>query len=318
MYSFSKPLPPPSISNFLSWFSRVFFIFGSPLFCLVFFSLFCLFLLNFLWGFLFYLSIWNFFLAITAWFPTGRLDKNKTLNTDHEGPILLCMGHMPLTWVLTLWKFSQHRREPEMQAVEPSNAKQRDRWQLRTGPTGTLQAFWLRCEEQKWRKFEAVDKVSVFLFWEIGLTEACSPVMAVAGVTNWLLYCHLLFGWQTRIGPQNMPPLPSLQLELGVGEQEARVDEALHMVFGTNGINPNDGSWSIYRSSLEVLLEFCRKGLVDFHSVQSAGPSYFLCSSSLALLMSSPSWCHALGQLPSEPHQYGMVGAHLACSIFRM
>lgn len=86
-----------------------------------------------------------------------------------------------------------------------------------------------------------------------------------------------------------MPPLPSLQLELGVGEQEARVDEALHMVFGTNGINPNDGSWSIYRSSLEVLLEFCRKGLVDFHSVQSAGPSYFLCSSSLALLMSSPS-----------------------------
>lgn len=74
-------------------------------------------------------------------------------------------------------------------------------------------------------------------------------------------------------------------LSAGYQEQVPRtalsnVDAALHMIFNTDGLNPNNGSCSIIRSSFKVLLELCREELVDFHSVQSAGPSYFLCSSS--------------------------------------
>lgn len=73
-------------------------------------------------------------------------------------------------------------------------------------------------------------------------------------------------------------------------------------VFGADGINPNDGSCSIYRSSLEVLLEFW-EGLIHFHS-------YFLCSSFFpsCLGISSLAWLQALGQLPAELHQYEPVG----------
>lgn len=209
MCSFSKPLPPQSISNFLSDFQEF------SLSLVLHFSFFLCFCLTLCGSSYFYLSIWNFLLAITAWFPQGRVDKNKTLDTDHEGPILLCMGHMVILWYLSLPRiWTQHRRELEMQVVEPSNANQRQTtaWDRANWYTAGMSATVWAAEVEEVGSCREDIRIS---FQETGFTEACRPLMAVAGITNWLLYCHLLFSWQPGIGPQNLPPHLLVQLELG-------------------------------------------------------------------------------------------------------
>lgn len=73
---------------------------------------------------------------------------------------------------------------------------------------------------------------------------------------------------------------------------KAKVGTALDMAFDADGINPNDGSCSIYTfpaPSLQVLLEFW-EGLVHFHSTPGLA------------------WLQALGQLPVRLHKCELVG----------
>lgn len=93
---------------------------------------------------------------------------------------------------------------------------------------------------------------------------------------------------------------------------EARVDAALDVVFGANRVNPNDGSCSIHRSSLEVLLEFW-EGLVHFHSTPAtscAPPFPPLVLMDKQFGVTPGSW-----PTPRWTHQYVLVG-HLMKEYF--
>lgn len=93
---------------------------------------------------------------------------------------------------------------------------------------------------------------------------------------------------------------------------EARVDAALDMVFSADRINPNDGSCSIHRSSLEVLLKFW-EGLVHFHSTPAtscAPPFPPLVLMDKQIGVTPGSW-----PTPRWTHQYELVG-HLMKEYF--